>query len=450
MKELLTLADWISNKPRVWTSEQLDLIAHELEDTVAAIFAGSSDPLLEVVLSVSNPGNCTLIGRVEKVSISDAALCNGFAGHVRELDEMYIAGLGHFGCVVVPAVFALAQTRQLAVYDVLDALLVGAEVMGRFGLALDRPHVAQGWHGTATIGVFAAAAACARLLKVTPEVSAQALVLSASMCCGMVSQFGSPAKPLQAGLAAKSGCTAALLAAAGMTGNLDALVAKNGFSQLYSQQRTPKWEALASHSETLLIQEHGLVFKAYPNCMSAHRCIDAFKTIRKNNDFDWRDIQSIEARVGQVNLVNLRFDRPNSIQQAQFSMHFALSCVALFGTVSLEHFNDGMLQNEQVQLLLPKITIANNRDAQDATQDTIESIRPHRVTVTLNNGAVFSETVQYAKGDSRFNPFTLSERDAKLYQCFGSFPTAKVELIKSICRSGWEQPINSLAAHLTP
>ena len=450
MKELLKLADWISNKPRAWTSEQIDLIAHELEDTLAAIVAGSNDPLLEAILSISSKGNCTIIGRTEKVSVTDAALCNGFAGHVRELDEMYIAGLGHFGCVVVPAVFALAQTHQLAVYDVLDALLVGSEVMGRFGLALDRPHVAQGWHGTATVGVFAAAAACARLLKVAPEVSAQALILSTSMCSGMVSQFGSPAKPLQAGLAAKSGCTAALLASAGMTGNLDALVAKNGFSQLYLHGRTPRWEALAINSETLLIQDHGLVFKAYPNCMSAHRCIDAFKTIRKNNDFNWRDIQSIEARVGQVNLVNLRFDRPSSIQQAQFSMHFALSCVALFGTVSPDHFNDSMLKNEQLLSLLPKITVSDNRDAQDASQDTIESIRPHRVTVTLKNGAVYSETVQYAKGDSRFNPFTLSERDAKFYQCFSSFPIAKVEQIKSICRSGWDRPIDSLAEYLTP
>ena len=109
-----------------------------------------------------------------------------------------------------------------------------------------------------------------------------------------------------------------------------------------------------------------------------------------------------------------------------------------------------MLKNEQLLSLLPKITVSDNRDAQDASQDTIESIRPHRVTVTLKNGAVYSETVQYAKGDSRFNPFTLSERDAKFYQCFGSFSTAKVEQVKSICRSGWEQPINNLAEYLTP
>ncbi len=95
----------------------------------------------------------------------NAALINGTAGHAIELDDAHDKSLSHPGCVVIPAALAVAEAEGATGADFLTAVVAGYEAQCRIGAALSSSLIKQGYHPTAQIGVFGAAAAAAKLRK---------------------------------------------------------------------------------------------------------------------------------------------------------------------------------------------------------------------------------------------------------------------------------------------
>ena len=83
-------------------------------------------------------------------------------------------------------------------------------------------------------GAIGAAAAVSRLLNLDAERTAHALSIALTQVSGYVSQFGSGTKALHAGLGARDGLMAALLAKQGLTGQMTALDGPKGFATLMS------------------------------------------------------------------------------------------------------------------------------------------------------------------------------------------------------------------------
>lgn len=93
--------------------------------------------------------------------------------------------------------------------------------MARIGMALGvSAHRNLGWHVTSTAGTFGAAAACAKLLGLDEDQTVSALGLAGTQSFGTWAFLadGATNKVLHPARAAASGCEAALLAKAGMTG----------------------------------------------------------------------------------------------------------------------------------------------------------------------------------------------------------------------------------------
>ena len=176
-------------------------------DFLAAAFAGASDSGYQKLLSVSandSRGKASVIGSSARASAQQAALLNGYAGHALDYDDVHSSVRGHPATVLLPALFALAQTRGSSALDLLDSYVVGVETMARLGLALGSRHYEQGFHNTATLGALGAAAAASYLLKLDAGAIENALGLAATQSAGLRLQFGSEAKPLHAGLAARA------------------------------------------------------------------------------------------------------------------------------------------------------------------------------------------------------------------------------------------------------
>ena len=96
-------------------------------------------------------------------------------------------------------------------------------------------HYTKGWHPTATLGVFGAAAACASLLRLSATQTATALAIAASFASGIKANFGTMMKPLHVGHCARNGLYAALLAREGYTANTaSAFEHKQGFFQVFN------------------------------------------------------------------------------------------------------------------------------------------------------------------------------------------------------------------------
>lgn len=408
------LAHWAATVPNQWGESTLRTAEHSLEDTIAAMVAGAGDPVCASVRTgLRATGPVPVVGSSTGTCAAFSALANGTAAHARELDEMFLVAGGHFGCAVIPAILAQAHEMDATLDAVLDALIVGSEVMARVGMAMDRAHAAKGWHGTQTLGVIAAAVACGRLLGLDAARMTHALSLGVSMAAGPKVQFGTDTKPVHAGLAAQGGVLAASLAASGVTGSDKALEGPHGFGVLYAGDSAADWQAVADVADgPLAIDSHGLSFKLYPNCASTHRCLDALQALATEYRFGMEDVERVETLVGRVNMVNLKYPEPKSPREAMFSMPYAVATMLRYGTVTLADFTPKAVQDDVTRRLMPRVEMRL-----DATRvETATQLLPHTTIVTLKDGRRLERVVQHAKGAFQ-NPFSALERQVKFEQC---------------------------------
>ena len=120
----------------------------------------------------------------------DAALANGIAAHSLELDDVAQLMGGHPAVSVCSSALTLAETLDAKASDTVAAIVAGYDAACRIAVALGPGHAAAGWHATGTIGTFAAAAACARLLGLDPTEIESALGLAASSAAGLGAASG--------------------------------------------------------------------------------------------------------------------------------------------------------------------------------------------------------------------------------------------------------------------
>jgi 2-methylcitrate dehydratase PrpD len=125
--------------------------------------------LAAVLETFSGPREATVIGRGARLDALSAATLNAVSANVLDYDDTHLPTVIHPAAPVAPPVLALAERQRAAGADVLLALLLGVEVACRIGNAVSPQHYARGWHITATCGVFGAAAAAAKLLRLSPE-----------------------------------------------------------------------------------------------------------------------------------------------------------------------------------------------------------------------------------------------------------------------------------------
>ena len=121
--------------------------------------------------------------------------------------------------------------------DVLNALIVGVEVECRIGNSVYPDHYDRGWHITGTTGVFGAAAAVGRLLKLDAQRMTWALGLAATQSSSLREMFGTMTKSFHPGRAAQNGATAAFLAEAGYDSSERAIEAPRGFANVLSTKQ---------------------------------------------------------------------------------------------------------------------------------------------------------------------------------------------------------------------
>jgi 2-methylcitrate dehydratase PrpD len=201
-----------------------------LFDWAACGIAGAAEPDFAAFrrAQMTEEGPAHLFGG-DTAGAATAALLNGTLSHALDYDDTHFAHIGHPSVAVLPAVIALAETLGTALKDAVDAATIGVEACVLTGVWLGRAHYQIGYHQTATAGAFGATLACARLLGLDKDQTRHALGLCASMASGIKAQFGTMAKPLNAGLAARTGVEAALWAQAGMTAAQDGMEGPLGF-----------------------------------------------------------------------------------------------------------------------------------------------------------------------------------------------------------------------------
>lgn len=414
------IAEWSRSAPAFSPLARLRA-HHAITDTVGCMLAGVGDQATQAVrqafASGIGPRGAAAVAGGGRATEAIAALVNGTAAHALDYDDNFRPGITHASAVLVPALLAVAQGRGASGRAFVDAYLVGLEAQAAVGRGINPAHYTIGWHATSTVGAIGTAAGTAWLMGLDGAGIARAMSVAASMAAGPKGQFGTPAKPLHAGLAARNAVDAAALAAAGMTGRLDILECPMGFAELFGDDSAAGWDKMVLASPHV-IESDGLTPKRHPCCGSTHLAVDAILDLKAKHGFSAADVEAVDTLVGIANARNLAYPDPQDEMQGRFSMHYCVALALLQDRLSLADFTPEAVARPEVRRLLP-LTVMRSYDK----SEEVAGRQPHRVTISLKDGRVLKADRLEAKG-SIADPFDDADREAKFRDCCSGMPGA--------------------------
>ena len=162
----------------------------------------------------------------------------------------------------------------------LGAFIVGCEVAARINRSSPRLTNDGGWHTTGIVGDIAAAAACAKLMKLPVDQVANAIGISVSLASGLPVNYGTMTKPLHCGNAARNGVLAAMLASKGFTSHAAAFEGNNGFYRSFGRALPTDFAPFNDLGSAGISVAIGYSIKNYPSGGRGHTAIEAALILR--------------------------------------------------------------------------------------------------------------------------------------------------------------------------
>ena len=318
-------------------------------------------------------GPASAFGLARRIRAEDAAHLNGTLAHLLELDDGHRPSGNHLGCVVVPAALAMAEETGASSRRLLEAVVLGYDVMGRVGESVCLPRRGSPFQGTGTTGVFGAAAAAGHLLGLEADQLAHALGIAGTGAAGLreATATGPDCKPLQAGRAARVGIEAALLAGVGYEGPTTIFEGPNGFCAAMSSE--PRFGLILDGlGERYAVLESGV--KSYATCGMLFTVLDAVVDLRSRLGPAELAAAEIRVSIPSVLLEDRAFSRrrPATRGEAHHSVPFSVAAAVVDGTVTPAQMTDAKLSDDAIRSVEERVLLTSDPEVDalySATRD---------------------------------------------------------------------------------
>ncbi|MFL2802223.1 MAG: MmgE/PrpD family protein [Paracoccaceae bacterium] len=367
-------------------SQDLDVIPKKTKkilnllilDWLAVALAGQKEPVSKIVrqLEKNNGGKkeSFVIGLLNRLPSKSATFINAVTGHALDYDDTHFESLGHTSTVVISSALAVSDRNKSDVKVFKEGVLVGIETAIRIGIWLGRKHYHQGFHVTATAGIFGSAVAAAHILGLSKRKTINAIGIASSSSSGIKAQFGSMAKPIQVGFAASRGVESAFLAQKGIKPDSKILDKADGYGATYSAEF--KKSAFLNLGKKYFIND--VKFKFHACCHGTHSSIEALIYLRDNYQLKESIIDMIQIFINPQYLKICNIEKPKSGLEIKFSYKMiAALIINKFNTTRLDTFSDRNCNRKKLLSFCKKVKIiANNKILE--TQS--------KVIITLVNG----------------------------------------------------------------
>lgn len=387
-------------------------------DTLGVTIAGASEPcttlLLETPGVATAPGTCSILGTRRQTSALDATFINGTASHALDYDDFSQPMGGHQSAPLVAPLMALAEEHSLSGRQLLQSYIVGIETEIRLARAVNFYHYDKGWHPTATLGVFGAAAASAHLLGLKPQQVTTAMAIAASFASGLKANFGTMVKPLHVGQCARNGLLATLMAQVGYDANPAALEHQQGFFNAFNGPGNFNADLIFkdwAHPLEVLSPSMGL--KQFPCCGSAIPAVAMALQLRHEEPLEITEIEKIEILPHKRRLPHTNNPDPQSPLAAKFSVQYAVCLALLKGAPKLNDFEGTAHFDPAVRKLMAKTTAREHPDMPDDSPEQFGA----EVIITLKSGTQLSRRINSLIGRGGDNPLSTDELWEKFSDC---------------------------------
>lgn len=416
-----------------------------LADDIAAMVAAEAEPEVQAAqakLTERTTGaEATVFNRqAARVDRYAAAAANGAAATWCELDEGYRLAPAHAGAYILPALLAEAEATGASTQQVLRALALAYEIVGRcaqafrFASLTVHPHAAFG-----TLG----AAAGVGLVR---GYDADALLATASAGATMVfagpyqhAIYGALVRNIWTGVSAWAGMRAADLAPVGLGGIAESPY--DVFVGCFGTSADPA--ALTANLGDRWAIADGY-HKLFACCQYAHSAVEASLKLGERLARAGRTPDDIAEIVVETHPLGLTLTErnPPTVLSAKFSMPHALAAVAARRTGGQGAFGRDTLNDPTIARLRQAVRLEPYEPIAPWPKD-----RPGRVAWRLRDGEAWTEAVESARGGAD-QPFSTDELVGKIdtltRAAFPQMPAVLLRLIsdpQSIVASPWRDVV---------
>jgi len=382
---------------------------HRILDTFGAIVSGArlkpGEMAIRYVRAQGGVSEASVPTTDIKTAAVNAALAAGMFAHADETDDFEPVTKAHPGCSVVPAAMAMAERNDRSGEELLRAVTLGYDLCCRLLMALGPDHV-RATHRSAegvssTFGAIGAAVSLARLYE-------KAMRYALSYAAQQVSGIWSWERDTEhvekafdfAGMGARNGITAAMMAEAGFTGVPDVLDGEHNALQALSREPRAE-EMLAGLGSRFFITETAI--KVFSVGYPIQAPLDAFLNLRRQHGLTAANVARIVARLPEdgARIVDDRAMPDVNIQ-------YVLAVALIDGTLSFDasHSYERM-RDPQVQTVKQRIELVADRTLMDPAAP-----RSGRIDVMLGDGRMVSHFTRHAPG-TKENPLDTAGVTAK-------------------------------------
>ena len=408
------LADHIcSTRSTALPADARDAAKLFMLDTLAVAWAGSGAPgcpeIHGVMKSEGGREDATTWAFGSRLPAAAAGFVNATTAAALDYDTLGRDVPVHVSIAVVPAALAVAERVDASGEDLLAAMVIASDVEYRLAVSSLMPH--RGWSYTGIHGVFGAAAAAARLLKLDMARTQHALGLAYLQASGNQQANIEPslAKRLLSSFAVRSGIHAALLAEAGITAPPHVFEGDFGFFTLY--QPADEKRILDRLGQRFDGVDQSL--KKYPSCGCNHTAIEGVLQLVEQHDILPQDVNSVNVRISPYiyRIVGMPYDPSVEAQAAaQFSITYSIACALTRRRLGLAEIEAEAAHDPAIRALERKVSILVEPEW-SGDRGPIELLIEAR-------GRRFETRVDHVPG-SREAPLSAAAIRMKHRECFG-------------------------------
>src|SRR5437016_5873311 len=382
---------------------------HRILDTLGAIVSGArlkpGEMAISYVRRLGGTPEASVPATDIRTAVVNAALAAGMFAHADETDDFEPVTKAHPGCAVVPAALSVGEREDRSGEDFLRAVTLGYDLCCRLLMALGPDHV-RATHRSAegVSSTFGAVGAAASLARLDEKGMRYALSYAAQQVSGIWSWERDTEHVEKAfdfaGMGARNGVTAAMMAQAGFTGVPDVLDGEHNALQALSREPRPE-QMVAGLGRRFFITETAV--KVFSVGYPIQAPLDAFLALRRQHALTVNNVTRIVARLPEdgARIVDNR-------AMPDVNLQYVIAVALIDGTLSFDasHSYERM-RDAQVQEVKKRIDLVADRTLVDPAAP-----RSGRVDVTLRDGRTVSQFTKFPPG-TKENPLDTAAVNAK-------------------------------------
>ena len=396
-------------------------------DTIACGLGGrktrEGDVLVDIVKEMGGKPQATIMGDATRVSCEQAAQVNRVVTNMLDYDDDILnPNIGHMSSLLVPVALAIGEYTNASGKDIINALVLGYEVVIRLRQAVDpteevflRSFEKIDFSGLA----FGATAVSGKLLGLNGEQMADAFGLTGYVRIKRVPDANPNREKdgmarwmkVTGGDATIPSIHAAFLAQRGFSGDRTILNQGRGYEVTVGSDRYDAAKAIAD-----LGKRYGMLkisFKFYSSCRLISATLEATEAIASENGIKAEDVKQVIVKAQKHLSRNMAAYDPKYMIQAQFCVPYLVTMVLMGEPTGPRWFTEEMLKNAKVKEFQRKVKVEEDPEASKVGWGPMNVIWNSTVEITTKDGRSFSKHVEYPRGEPE-NPFTRQDHIDKL------------------------------------